>query len=636
MKKYSIILFFFLFFVEIAFSQNSELAVFKIPDNLKENANAVVRLNQTDISILSQRKMNIKTKRIVTVLNGKGVAMINASEYYDKSTSVKNIEAVIFDAFGNEMKRVKRKNFKDVTAVGDGTLYSDSRLIYFEYTPTSYPFSVLYESEIETSNTAFIPQWFPVNGYFVGIEKNVLNVSYPDNLGFKKKEIGFENYSITKIVDTPTKISYVATNILPQKYEDYTPVQSGFPKLMLGLDFFYLEGVEGVAKNWKEMGKWFSDKILKNSSELSEETKSKIKALVGDEKDPIKKARIIYDYVQQKTRYVSVQEGIGGWKPMPAKDVDRLSYGDCKALSNYTKSLLDVVGVPSYYTRLYGGQSKKDVVQDFVSMQSNHVILAIPNNGDYIWLECTSQVDPFGYQGTFTDDRNVLIMKPEGGEIVRTKNYSDRENSQITKGSYVLSEEGNLQGAVSITSEGVRYSEKNGLEKRASEEQNHYYKEYWGSLNDLAINKVSYSNDKQKVVFTENVQMSVVNYGNLSANSIIFPINAFNQYDEVPHRYRTRKNPFEIERGFYDYDEIEITIPENFSIENKPENVEMKSKFGEYNVEVVVINDKKILYKRSLLVYKGAYDKAEYENYRQFSELIARNDNSKIILNKKI
>ncbi len=54
--------------------------------------------------------------------------------------------------------------------------------------------------------------------------------------------------------------------------------------------------------------------------------------------------------MQDKTRYISVQIGIGGWKPMLADDVNKLGYGDCKGLTNYTKALLEAVDVPSYYT----------------------------------------------------------------------------------------------------------------------------------------------------------------------------------------------------------------------------------------------------------------------------------------------
>jgi transglutaminase-like putative cysteine protease len=78
---------------------------------------------------------------------------------------------------------------------------------------------------------------------------------------------------------------------------------------------------------------------LTGTTILPEETKAKMRALIGDEKNPIMKAKLIYDYVQQKSRYVSIQVGIGGWKPMDASDVDRLGYGDCKGLTNYTKAL---------------------------------------------------------------------------------------------------------------------------------------------------------------------------------------------------------------------------------------------------------------------------------------------------------
>src|SRR5690554_7717907 len=103
-----------------------------------------------------------------------------------------------------------------------------------------------------------------------------------------------------------------------------------------------------------------------------------MRKLVENESDTRKKAEKIYKYVQDRTRYVSIQLGIGGWKPMNAKDVDRLGYGDCKALANYTKALLDAVDSPSYYSIIHNSPTKRDVTQDFVSMQGNHGILAIP------------------------------------------------------------------------------------------------------------------------------------------------------------------------------------------------------------------------------------------------------------------
>lgn len=615
-------------------AQKNEYPITIIADSLKENANAVVRLDQTDIIISSQRSMNIKTKRVITVLNKKGLSAINAFEYYDTKRSVKAIEAIVYDDFGNEIKRIKRKDFKDQSASGGNTLFSDNRVVFLDYTPVNYPFTVIYQSEITTSNTAFIPQWFPVSENYVSIEKSILNVTYPDNLGFKKKELNFSKFNIQKTTDTTTQLSYSATTILAQRQEDYSPKSVVFPRVMMSLEIFNLEGQDGTAKNWKEYGKWYADKILEGTMDLSDATKAKIKTLVGNETDPIKKAKIIYKYVQEKSRYVSIQVGIGGWKPMLASDVDRLGYGDCKALSNYTRALLKEVDVPSYNTLVYGDRSKVSLQSDFMFLEVNHMILCVPNKEEYVFLECTSQDAPFGYQANFTDDREVLIIKPEGGEIVRTHSYEDKDNRQNSVGTYTLSENGNFTGKVEIISEGTQYGSKARVEKLQPTDKDDHYKEYWSTINNLKIENVSFSNDKDNVRFTENVAMNALNYGSVSGNKMMFVVNAFNPVTEQVKRIRNRKNPFEIQRGYVDTDEIAIALPKGFAIEFLPKAVELNDKFGEYKAEVIKKDDNTLIYKRRFFMKKGLYSNAEYDNYRLFMEQISRNDNAKIILTK--
>jgi transglutaminase-like putative cysteine protease len=625
----------FLFSINLLSAQKSEFASLSIPDSLKQNANAIVRLEQIDILISSQRNMNVKNKRVVTVLNEKGQGTVDAFEHYDKKTDVVSIQATVYDAFGNEIKKIKRKDFKDQSTVDGGTLFSDGRILYLDYTPIQYPYTVVYEAEVETSTTAFVPQWVPLTYYYLSIEKSILNIIYPENLGFRKKEFNLSNFKIAKTVDSSTQLSYVLTNVPAVKYEDYSPnISEIFPKVMMGLEYFNLEGVDGNAKTWKEFGKWWSDKILVGTDELPEETRLKIKALVGDEKDPIKKAKIIYKYVQEKSRYVSIQEGIGGWKPMLVKDVDRLGYGDCKALSNYTKSLLNAVDVPSYYTKLYGSKEKQNIESDFVSQQGNHIILTIPNGDNYVFLECTSQDDPFGYQANFTDDRDVLVVKPDGGEIVRTKKYENKDNSQVDKGSYSISENGDFSGKITMVSQGSQYGQKGRVEKMQPTEKERYYKDFWDNINNLKINKISFSNDKDKISFVENADISAVNYGVISNNKMIFVVNSFNQNSEVVKRIRNRKNPFEIPRGYYDTDEIEIALPSGFTIESIPNNFELNSKFGEYKTEIIKKDNANLIYKRSVFIKKGLYKNTEYDEYRLYMEQISKNDNAKIILTK--
>jgi transglutaminase-like putative cysteine protease len=610
-------------------AQNLELSVLGVPPDLKENANSVVRTQEVTIEIKSISNMVVKTRKVTTVFNEKGFRNIDASEHYNKTTSVNSIEAVVYNSFGKELKKIKRKDFFDQSVADGFSVVNDSRRLFLNYIPTEYPFTIVYESEVQTSNTAFIPRWYPVDDYNESIQKSVFTITYPSDLGFKSKEVNFGNKKIIK-EQTGNSLKYSVENLLAEKEEEYAPFK--FTHVLFGLDKFELEGVEGNAKTWKEFGLWMNDKLLKGSTEIPQETQNKIKALVGDETDPIKKARKVYQYVQDKTRYVSIQLGIGGWKPMLARDVDRLGYGDCKALSNYTKSLLEVVGVPSYYAIIYGDDDRRDILEDFVAMQGNHAVLAIPQNQKLTFLECTSQTQAFGFEGDFTDDRFALIIKPDGGEIVKTNQYVDKDNAQITVGKVKINEDGSMNVNATLTYTGIQYNTISDIEKLPTEKVKESYKGRWGYINNLVIDEVKLLNSKENVQFKEDVKLSATGFVQKIGMEKMMNINILNQNQNIPQRYRNRKNEFEIKRGFYDEDTVEIELPANNKIVAKPENSVIETKFGTYKTEIAVLNPNKLQYKRSLLIKKGIYNTAEYEEYRKFREQIAKQDNSKIIL----
>lgn len=624
----------FLIFPFCCFSQDISLSSMLIPKELTENANSVVRNQKIEIEIPSQKLMIIKKSKTITVLNSKGINNIDAIEYYDKSTKVKSIEAIVYDSFGKEIKKIKRKDFIDQSVADGFSVYSDNRMIYLDYTPTQYPFTIFYNSEVETSNTAFIPTWYPIDDYYESVQESSVTVRYVSDLGFKFKERNFTDDKIKKTIKNQL-ISYQVENYIARKSEELSPsFIKNNPSVVFGLDYFNLEGYLGNAKNWDEFSLWIYNSLLKDTESIPESTISKIKALVGTEKDPIKKAKIVYKFVQEKTRYVSVQMGIGGWKPMLAADVDRLGYGDCKALSNYTRVLLKSVGVDANYTIIYAGNNKQNILDDFVAMQGNHAILSIPYNDSYISLECTSQTSPFGFNGDFTDDRYALIVKPEGGEIIKTKEYTENENLKSVKGYYEVKDNGAISGKIKVISTGIQYSNESIKERLNREDLIASYNSNFSVINNLRIKEVKFNNNKNNLEFIEEIEFGAESYAQNLNGKLIFALNATNHETNVPKKYKVREFPFEIQRGYTDEDIIEIILPSGYTIEAMPNGVELDSEFGYYKIDFKLIDSSKIVCNRKYILKKGFYESEKYEAFRKFKETIAKNDNSKIILTK--
>lgn len=425
--------------------------------------------------------MIVYEKKVITILNKAGDRFLSTYAHYDDDTKITKLSAIFYDAFGKQIKKYSKNKFSDNSAVSGGTLYSDARIKYIDYTSISYPYTFVFESEYKTTSTGFIPSWFPVKGYFLSVENSSYKLNNPKKFKVRKKEKNFKNASIENL-SSEFNYQFELKNQTAIKYENHSLAFRYFmPNVMVAVNEFSLKGVRGTAKNWKEFGKWMYDSLLKGRDVVDEVTKMKLLKLVSGVNDPVEKAKIVYKYMQDKTRYISVQVGIGGWEPIAAREVDKMGYGDCKGLTNYTKSLLDVVGVKSYYTVVYSNK-KRNLDKEFSSIQGNHIILNIPNKGKDIWLECTSKTMPFGFLGDFTDDRDVLVVTPEGGFIKHTPAYKNDQNLQVTKAEIQLKENGGLHANIQVESWGTQYDRKFHREFLNSEGLHKEYKQKNGII----------------------------------------------------------------------------------------------------------------------------------------------------------
>lgn len=619
----------------ICLAQQKEYLAFLIPNDLKEDANAVVRNSATEITIEDVDQMIVSKTLVVTVLNKLGNVDARIGQYYDNDTKITKLSASIYNAFGKEIKKYKSRDFEDISAVDGGTLYSDSKVKKVNYTPTNYPYTLVFESEYKTSTTGFIPTWFPVNGYFVSVENSSYTIHNPNLISWRKKESNFEGFTISKKEDS-AQIKYVLKNQKAFDYESSSLSSRNFlPMAKVALNQFNLKGVQGSYKNWNEFGKWMHNKLLKDRDFISETTKTKILNLVKGVENPLEKAKIVYQYMQNKTRYISVQVGIGGWEPVAANQVDQVGYGDCKGLTNYTKALLDIVGVTAYYTVVYADE-QRNIDADFSSLQGNHVILNLPYNGKDFWLECTSKSLPFGFLGDFTDDRDVLVVTPSGGIIKRTASYKNEDNLQISKATIKLLETGDVHATLLRTSTGIQYDDKYFYKNLSEQELIKNYKTaVWSYNNNLEINDFNLINDKDSVVFKENLDITIKNFASISESEYLFRVNIFNVNSFVPKRYRNRKRPLKVSRGYKDVDEFTITIPENYKLVYLPEPTKISTKFGNYTVVFEQIDKKTFVYKKLVLIKEGLYPKEDYKLFRSFCKQITKLDNQRISISKK-
>ena len=627
----------FAFFLTSVADAQSKYAVSAISAALKKDAHVVKRMEEIRFEIKDLDEGIYTRKFALTILDEAGQDYADFVVGYDKLRKVTNIEGALYDAEGKQLKKVKGKEIKDYSATGEVNLYDDNRVKVHDFDYKSYPYTVEYEVALEFTHTFYFPDWDPQGYEKLAVEASSYTFVTPAAYNLRYKAFNYKEQPVVSTEKDKKLARWEVKNLTAVSKPFASPPWSELtPSVLFAPSEFEMEGYKGNASSWQEFGKFFLA-LNQGRDKLPETIVQKVAALTAGITDPRQKVKKLYEYLQQNTRYISIQLGIGGFQPFEATYVAQKGYGDCKALSNYMHSLLKAAGIPSHHALINAGKSleAKNLIDDLPSTQFNHMVLFVPLERDTMWLECTSQNDPPGYSGGFTGDRKALAITPDGGKLVSTPRYSAADNKQVRSIRGSINEEGTLTIGVNTKYAALQQDYISGILNALTKEEVKKRLNEELDLSTYHIADFAYNATKTELPeVDENLKIVVDNYATVSGKRLFLVPNVMNRSTQKVTADEGRTVDYVFDFPYYDVDTIEITIPDGYKIEAMQPEVALKTKFGNYASKVKV-EGTKVLYYRKMERFSGRFPAKDGAALAEFYGTIYKADRSRLVLVKK-
>jgi hypothetical protein len=558
--------------------QTNVLDASTLTPELKKNAHSVKREEKINFEVSDIDAAKLTVHQVFTVLDAEGEDALYFYEFSSAFRKLEDAEIKVYDAHGGFVNKYKKKEMR-AEATGEG-LVEDGMIYFFRVAAPAFPVTVQFDYEVKYKGTLNYPD-YDIESPEQSVEYSSYTASVPADIDLRFKS---KNINLPPTVTSAGKNKFyhweVKNLAAISKEEGAATGASAYPEIMIAPNKFSMDGNEGDLTSWKNFGNWYLN-LSKGSVNLTDETKNNLKQMVQGAPGDKEKIKIIYKYLQQNFRYVDISLGIGGWKPSEAAFVDKKKYGDCKALSNYTQACLDAVGIVSYAALINAEYNKEPIDPSFPHNAFNHVILCIPSIKDTTWLECTSNSADFGVLGSFTENRNALLITPGGGVLVATPKSKSTENTFTLTTKVQLNEDASGESASHLETTG----------------------EYKGNLIDYVMNEKKDEQKKYLVTYLGFIQPDdfVLTYNRKTDSAEAFFKFSIDKIPEFtagtkmflsPRIYKIwnlklpagekRTRAFYFECPFIKVDTTIYQLPENYTVEHLPKARDDKFEYGSF------------------------------------------------------
>ncbi|MEL6848094.1 MAG: DUF3857 domain-containing protein, partial [Bacteroidota bacterium] len=576
---------------------SSTYPVSEIPDPLKENAHAVVRHSYRKVEQLDVDRFRVKESMAITLLNKKAAGFGQIVFPYDKLTEkLLSYEAQVYDAAGRMVRKVKTKEWTFSDYSGDGINSSASQSV--DVRQSRYPYTVVYQYEKEISVSWTMRAWYPMPGENIAVQEAIMEWIAPNasTFSYQATNLDLEPIQSQNAGYARTWKWHLKDQVAFEREIYAPPARELLPCVRFAPTRIRMGGLTGELNDWAGFGDFYY-RLNQDRGVLPAALKAKVHEITDGLGSELEKIQALYRYMQDNTRYVSVQLGIGGWQSFDPTYVYEEGFGDCKALTNYMQSMLKEIGITGYPALVSAGERPTSINPAFVVNSFNHVILCVPMPQDTLWLECTSSYSPVDFLGDFTEDRFVLLCAPDGGKLIRTPTALPEQHQYHTRGDLYLQPDGHGNFQVQETLTGNFQSRMGPLMDQADEDRKKWIKNH--------LDLPGYDLNKYEIVKQEGdwpsyqvkIDLLAKNCAKPSGSRLFFTPNQLSRRSRVPKSITDRQQAIQLHDAYEIIDTLSIHLPPGYSIEAiKEDKVSHESIFGRYESQVKRVGPTQLQY----------------------------------------
>lgn len=559
---------------------------------------ATVLTDVTQVDFQSARNCTTHHKTVVQVNNERGLEYARFAVGCEESTSLAAFSGEISYGKGGKQQKIKKSHL--TRSEYSSMLATDAYSYVYVPQPASYPFTVSYEWTMRSTDAVLCLDVFcPQPGFDVDVKHSSYSIVHAPDVKI--------HYALRNVKDEVREITYsdgrpgllLEQNDLPAvKYErNAPPFDQIFPHAYFVPSTFTFSRTSGSLSSWQEFGKWL-DELREGRDVLPDALKTKLHALTDTCSTPRQKLLLVYRLLEEQTRYVSMQLGIGGMQPASAAEVCKYGFGDCKGLSNLMVAMLHEVGIAADYVVIgtkhadlsfpTPGETAEAAAFANVALLDHAIARAHLPEGD-VWIECTNPQLPLGYVHSSIAGHEALVVSanPEcPSEVVRLPQYSATENADCISIIVRLDKDGAAQMEVDERETNVMYEADKYLLDLAPDKQRSELRDQL-LLSDFdfsyhAVEQICSTGPTEERLPELSVKFGghCRKYGAVTGSRLFVPLLPYGSLSPLNGK---AERTLPVQHGRQDYTRcyhLEFFLPEGYDVEHLPASLNETTEFG--------------------------------------------------------